>query len=61
MLGTVLDTGNTVVNETVRFFQPLHILEGIRYKYAVCHIIMVDMEIHKAGRRDKVCSGLHFK
>lgn len=46
MLGTVIGAGDTVVNESQNF-QSLHILEGVRCKYAVGLIITVDMEISK--------------
>lgn len=58
--GTVLGARDTVVKKCQNF-QSLHTLEGVRYKDAVGHVIMADMEIPKDGRIGTMCSGLHFK
>lgn len=53
MLGTVLDAEDAVVIKE-KIFNPF-ILEGIRYKYTACHVTMVDTNIAKARRKNKVC------
>lgn len=51
MLGTVLGAGDTVVNKTIKNLNLFTFCRGSDINIAVCHVVMVGMEITKADER----------